>query len=86
MKRCSECNLPETHETITFDARVVCNICKQHTFKQQNIDWAQRKKDLDTLVEEYRGRYDYDCLVPFSGGKDSTSASEIKTPCRPVPT
>ena len=23
------------------------------------------------MVEKYRGKYDYDCLVPFSGGKDS---------------
>jgi N-acetyl sugar amidotransferase len=31
-----------------------------------------RKKDLDALVAQYRGKHDYDCLVPFSGGKDST--------------
>jgi N-acetyl sugar amidotransferase len=72
MKRCTKCNLPETHETITFDAAGVCNICNQHRFKHESIDWAQRKLDLDSLVAEYRGKYDYDCLVPFSGGKDST--------------
>jgi N-acetyl sugar amidotransferase len=72
MKRCVRCNLPETHETITFDALGVCNICKQQEFKKEKIDWVQRKADLDTLVEEYRGRFDYDCIVPFSGGKDST--------------
>ena len=27
---------------------------------------------LDKVIEEYRGKYDYDCIVPFSGGKDST--------------
>ena len=27
---------------------------------------------LDELIEEYRGKYEYDCIVPFSGGKDST--------------
>lgn len=72
MKRCAKCNLPETHETIIFDAQGVCNICIQQDFKKGGIDWGQRKKDLDVLVEEYRGRYDYDCIVPFSGGKDST--------------
>ena len=72
MRRCVRCNLPETHETITFDAQGVCNICSQHTFKRQSINWAGRKKELDALVEEYRGKHDYDCLVPFSGGKDST--------------
>lgn len=72
MKRCAKCNLPETHETIIFDALGVCNICNQQDFKKDSIDWSQRKKDLDALVEEYRGKYDYDCIVPFSGGKDST--------------
>ncbi len=24
------------------------------------------------LIETYRGKGDYDCLIPFSGGKDST--------------
>lgn len=72
MKRCSRCNLPETHETIIFDEQGVCNICRQQEFKQGEIDWTQRKRDLDALVEAYRGRYDYDCIVPFSGGKDST--------------
>ena len=32
----------------------------------------KQKQLLDELVEEYRGKYDYDCIVPFSGGKDST--------------
>jgi N-acetyl sugar amidotransferase len=72
MKRCSKCNLPETHETITFDDNSVCNICSHHTFKQENIDWDKRKSDLDALIEEYRGQHDYDCIIPFSGGKDST--------------
>jgi N-acetyl sugar amidotransferase len=72
MKRCIQCGLPETHETISFDAAGVCNICRQHEFKNDRIDWTQRKTTLDSLVEEYRGKYDYDCIVPFSGGKDST--------------
>lgn len=72
MKRCIKCNLPETHETIIFDADGVCNICRSQYFKTQRIDWQQRRRDLDALIAEYRGKYDYDCLVPFSGGKDST--------------
>jgi N-acetyl sugar amidotransferase len=55
-----------------FDAEGVCNICRQHEYKREKIDWGKRKSDLDSLVESYRGKYDYDCIVPFSGGKDST--------------
>lgn len=72
MKRCTNCGLPETHETIAFDEAGVCNICRQHQFKQGKIDWTANKKALDLLIEEHRGKYDYDCIVPFSGGKDST--------------
>lgn len=74
MKRCTKCGLPETHETISFDEAGVCNICRQHEYKQDKIDWTAGKKALDGLIEEYRGKYDYDCIVPFSGGKDSTWA------------
>ena len=72
MKRCTKCLLPETHESITFDESGVCSICRQVEFKKDKIDWEQRKKDLTDLIEENRGKYDYDCIVPFSGGKDST--------------
>ena len=72
MKRCVKCGLPETHETIVFDSDRACNICNQTGAQKSSIDWDSRKKDLDKLVEDYRGKGDYDCIVPFSGGKDST--------------
>ena len=72
MKKCFNCLLPETHETIEFDDKNVCNICNQHKFKNEKIDWSKKKGELDNLIKHYRGKYDYDCIVPFSGGKDST--------------
>jgi len=70
--RCSKCVLPQTHETITFDNQGVCNICKGQEYKQDSIDWTSKKKDLNELIESHRGKYDYDCLIPYSGGKDSS--------------
>ena len=72
LKRCSKCLLPETYETIEFDAEGVCNLCHGANFKKKEVDWDARKKLLDRLIEKYRGKSDYDCIVPFSGGKDST--------------
>jgi len=72
LKRCSKCLSPETLETIQFDEAGVCNICRAHEIKHEKIDWEQKKKDLDEIIEDYRGKYDYDCIIPFSGGKDST--------------
>jgi N-acetyl sugar amidotransferase len=72
LRGCTRCLIPETHETLTFDEQGVCNVCRQHEYKKEIIDWVARKRELDELVESYRGRYSHDCIVPFSGGKDST--------------
>jgi N-acetyl sugar amidotransferase len=72
LRRCSRCLIPETHETIMFDEQGVCNICRQQEFKREAIDWNAREQQLRTLIDSYRGRYSHDCIVPFSGGKDST--------------
>jgi len=70
MKRCGRCGLPETYETIEFDKFNVCNICRQTEYKKDKIDWNKRKLMFEELVDEHRGKQDYDCIVPFSGGKD----------------
>jgi len=70
--RCTRCGLPETYETIEFDTAGVCNICRQKEFRDAAIDWPARRQQLAELVESYRGKHEYDCIVPFSGGKDST--------------
>jgi N-acetyl sugar amidotransferase len=72
MIRCAKCNLPETYETIEFDAEGVCNICRHHDSVRARHDGNNHEADLHSLLEQYRGRASYDCLVPFSGGKDST--------------
>jgi len=72
VQRCAQCNLPETHETIAFDEQGVCNVCRQHETKRDRVDWVGAKRELDALVSAHRGKADYDCIVPFSGGKDST--------------
>lgn len=70
-KRCSRCGLPETYETLETSADGVCNVCQSSEFKS-TIDWKKRRLQLDDLVERFRGTGPYDCIVPFSGGKDST--------------
>ena len=72
MQKCTACNLPETYETIEFDEDGVCNICRQKIFKDEKIDWKRRAEMLARVVEKHRGKYEYDCILPFSGGKDST--------------
>ena len=70
--RCTRCGIPETYETAEFDEFGVCSICLQNDFKIAEIDWSRRKSELDLIIEKYRGKSNYDAIVPFSGGKDST--------------
>jgi N-acetyl sugar amidotransferase len=70
--RCARCGLPETYETIEFDSAGICNICRQKEYRDSGIDWDARHAQLGELIERYRGKHEYDCIVPFSGGKDST--------------
>ena len=68
LKRCTKCILPETMPFIRFDEEGVCNYC--HNYKKRNK--PKPKEELFKLVEPYRrtGK-ELDCIVPFSGGRDS---------------
>lgn len=72
MRFCKKCVIPETAEGMVFDDDGVCQICKNALQKNTEIDWTERRKVLDSLLDKYRGKGDYDCIIPFSGGKDST--------------
>src|SRR5450830_1371710 len=67
LRRCTKCILPETMPFISFDTSGVCNYC--HTYKLRNI--PKPKEELFKLVEPYRRNGALDCIVPFSGGRDS---------------
>ncbi|CAM8670241.1 WbuX, N-acetyl sugar amidotransferase [Comamonadaceae bacterium] len=66
-RRCTKCLLTETMPFIKFDAQGVCNYCRN--YKPRNK--PRPKEELFKLVESYRRVNGDDCLVPFSGGRDS---------------
>jgi N-acetyl sugar amidotransferase len=69
--------MPETQDMISFDQEGVCATCRQIEYKQDKIDWESREKAFAELLDKYRGKGMYDCIVPFSGGKDSTYTAYI---------
>jgi N-acetyl sugar amidotransferase len=74
MRWCSRCILPDTRPNLRLDADDVCNACRAHETKRA-IDWVARRAQLDEVVRtaRTRGRSNgYDCVIPVSGGKDST--------------
>ncbi|MDJ0893596.1 MAG: N-acetyl sugar amidotransferase [Alphaproteobacteria bacterium] len=72
VRRCKKCLTPETEQTVTFDDDGICNMCQVADERDHAIDWDARRKELDEIIEQHRGKYRFDAIVPFSGGKDST--------------
>ncbi len=72
MKICTNCVMPETAESLYYDNKGECSVCKQIAYKKDGIDWSKRLSNLKQIVSDHKGKNDYDCIVPFSGGKDST--------------
>ncbi|MFW0002931.1 MAG: hypothetical protein AB8W37_07875 [Arsenophonus endosymbiont of Dermacentor nuttalli] len=67
LKRCTKCILPETMPFISYDDKGVCNYC--NNYKSRNN--PKPKEELFKLVQSYRKQDHLDCIVPFSGGRDS---------------
>ena len=66
MTRCKKCLLPTTRPDTQF-VDGVCSACIAYE-QRKEIDWEERKKELICLLDQHDGK----CLVPSSGGKDST--------------
>lgn len=72
MRYCARCIMPDTRPNVTLDEEGVCNACRTHERKRE-IDWEAREKAFRQAVQHAQERSEgYDCLIPVSGGKDST--------------
>ncbi|MGE3316485.1 MAG: N-acetyl sugar amidotransferase [Planctomycetaceae bacterium] len=72
MKYCARCILPDTRPNLVLGPDGVCNACASHATKPA-IDWIAREQAFRDVVEHAMSRSRrYDCLIPVSGGKDST--------------
>jgi len=72
MKYCALCVMPSTKPDLHLDEHGICNACRAYE-NRKHTDWDERKSQLLKLVEKYRNPgSNWDCIVPVSGGKDST--------------
>jgi len=72
---CKVCLYPETKPDLGFDENGVCTACLAAEEKNTGIDWAQRADEFNEIINYYKKPKEeigYDCIVPVSGGKDST--------------
>ncbi|MDX1959912.1 MAG: N-acetyl sugar amidotransferase [Leptospiraceae bacterium] len=72
MNYCKSCLLPDSRPNLTINQDGICNACLSHSTKKI-IDWKKRLTSLIEVFEKAKSKSkSYDCLIPVSGGKDST--------------
>lgn len=75
--RCTRCLLPDNYPGIHFDSRGVCNVCLEYESYKDKVDnYFKDKEDFIQLIKKIKqtnpNQGKYDCLLLFSGGKDSS--------------
>ena len=68
LKRCKKCLLPETFPFLSFDATGVCSYC--NSYIRQNYLGLDKLHEYADSIRNKDGNPD--CLVAFSGGRDSS--------------
>lgn len=73
IRYCKRCLLPDTKPDLRFDDHGVCNACTNFE-NRPSINWTERRQQLDRILDRYRSKdgHSWDCIIPVSGGKDST--------------
>lgn len=77
---CIRCCIPETQEGVKFDELGICQAC-QSSEQKIHINWAEKEAQLRQLFDDAKANAgnNYDCIVPISGGKDSTFQLHVLT-------
>ena len=70
---CKRCVMPSTRPDLLLDEEGICNACRSYE-NRESIDWIYRRKELMSILNRYRNSdgTNWDCIIPVSGGKDST--------------
>ncbi|MFP5265312.1 MAG: condensation domain-containing protein [Blastocatellia bacterium] len=74
---CPECNISSAHPNVSFDERGTCNLCRSYRENKEKIAaYFKTLSDLESIFDKNRlaKPSEYDCLLLYSGGKDSTYA------------
>lgn len=73
LKYCVNCVMPDTKPDLPFDEHGVCGACRNYEARS-SLNWEEREKEVVEILNRYRIQDGsrWDCIVPVSGGKDST--------------
>lgn len=71
--RCSKCVLSSSFPHVNFDKNGICNFCRDEMYMPTEDETIKRaKKRITALFDAERGKSEYDAIMCYSGGKDST--------------
>ncbi|MDC0357804.1 N-acetyl sugar amidotransferase [Oligoflexia bacterium] len=78
---CKNCVVSNQRPRTIFNAEGICSACQWAYEKDHAVDWNQREKELEALLDQHRSSDgSFDVVVPGSGGKDSAFvAHQLKT-------
>lgn len=73
LKYCTNCVMPHTKPDLLISDDGMCNACRSYE-NRVAIDWNSRKNELVEILNRFKSKdaSRWDCIVPVSGGKDST--------------
>ena len=77
--RCKRCVATNSRPEQVIDKNGICNACLSFE-KKKKIDWNKRKKLFEVEIAEAKKlstKDNWDCIIPSSGGKDSTAQAFI---------
>lgn len=65
--------MPDTKPDLFLDDEGICNACRSYENRAE-VDWTKRYDELQEILSKYKNKdgTNWDCIVPVSGGKDST--------------
>jgi len=65
--------MPDTKPDLQLDNEGVCSACRSYE-QRSEVNWNSRYEELQIILKKYRNKdnSNWDCIVPVSGGKDST--------------
>ena len=69
---CKNCLLPNSRPNLIIESNGNCSACNNF-FNKKKINWKEREQEFTKLIKKIKSKkLRYDCIIPVSGGKDST--------------
>ena len=78
--RCSNCILPANLPSLALDQNGKCNYCRKtesDITEKAAVPLDEMRERFEMMIKRLKGKGKYDCLVPLSGGKESSYILDV---------